>query len=98
MKLFFLTHRDGCDGSADHVNTEARCGRPLGLSFDHKTGDLYIADAYMGLLAVGSKGGLATPVAQEVDGFPFKFLNDLVIDQDSGAIYFTDTSTRFERR
>nr|XP_027124381.1 protein STRICTOSIDINE SYNTHASE-LIKE 10-like [Coffea arabica] len=90
--------RDGCEGSEDHVNTEARCGRPLGLSFDHKTGDLYIADAYMGLLAVGSKGGLATPVVQEVHGFPFKFLNDLVIDQDSGAIYFTDTSTRFERR
>ncbi|KAH0928396.1 hypothetical protein HID58_014123 [Brassica napus] len=28
------------------------CGRPLGLRFDKKTSDLYIADAYFGLLVV----------------------------------------------
>ncbi|KAG7565989.1 Strictosidine synthase conserved region [Arabidopsis suecica] len=38
------------------------CGRPLGLRFDKKTGDLYIADAYFGLLVVGPAGGLAKPL------------------------------------
>ncbi|OIW05905.1 hypothetical protein TanjilG_23691 [Lupinus angustifolius] len=33
-----------------YVKTEHICGRPLGLRFDKKTGDLYIADAYFGLL------------------------------------------------
>ena len=35
------------------------CGRPLGLQFFAKTGDLYIADAYLGLMKVGPDGGEA---------------------------------------
>ena len=42
------------------------CGRPLGLRFDKKSGDLYIADAYLGLQVVGPIGGLATQVITEV--------------------------------
>ncbi|XP_049412584.1 protein STRICTOSIDINE SYNTHASE-LIKE 10-like [Solanum stenotomum] len=71
------------------------CGRPLGLRFDTKTGDLYIADAYLGLQVVGSKGGLATPLVQNFEGKPLVFTNDVDIDGD--VIYFTDTSTKYQR-
>ncbi|XP_052175731.1 protein STRICTOSIDINE SYNTHASE-LIKE 10-like [Diospyros lotus] len=74
------------------------CGRPLGLRFDKKTGDLYIADAYFGLQVVGPKGGLATPVVSEVEGQPLHFTNDMDIDESKDVIYFTDTSTSFHRR
>ncbi|PIN18318.1 putative alkaloid synthase/Surface mucin Hemomucin [Handroanthus impetiginosus] len=90
--------RNGCEGPHDHSQTEHICGRPLGLRFNEKTGQLYIADAYMGLLVVGPNGGLASPIAKEVDGIAFGFTNSLDIDQDSGDVYFTDSSTRFPRR
>lgn len=74
------------------------CGRPLGLRFDRKTGDLYIADAYFGLYMAGSEGGLATPVITEVEGNPLLFTNDMDIDEEEDVIYFTDTSTTYRRR
>lgn len=73
------------------------CGRPLGLRFDRNTGDLYIADAYLGLLKVGPEGGLATSLATEAEGMPLRFTNDLDID-DEGNVYFTDSSSKYERR
>ncbi|KAL8161534.1 hypothetical protein V2J09_013023 [Rumex salicifolius] len=77
---------------------EHMCGRPLGLRFENKTGDLYIADAYFGLLVVSSSGGLATQLASEAEGVPFRFTNDLDIDEQRDVIYFTDTSAKFYRR
>ncbi|XP_060188955.1 protein STRICTOSIDINE SYNTHASE-LIKE 10-like [Lycium barbarum] len=74
------------------------CGRPLGLRFDTKTGDLYIADAYLGLQVVGPKGGLATPLVQKCQGKPLIFTNDIDIDDHDDVIYFTDTSTKYQRR
>lgn len=74
------------------------CGRPLGLKFDKKTGDLYIADAYLGLKVVGSAGGLATEVVTEVEGQPLQFTNDMDISEDEDVIYFTDSSSIFQRR
>ncbi|KAJ9184972.1 hypothetical protein P3X46_004655 [Hevea brasiliensis] len=74
------------------------CGRPLGLRFDKKTGNLYIADAYLGLQVVGPNGGLAKPVVSEVEGHPLRFTNDLDIDEEGDVIYFTDTSKIFQRR
>lgn len=74
------------------------CGRPLGLRFDKKTGDLYIADAYLGLHVVGRTGGSTTPLVKEVDGQPLLFTNDMDIDEDENVIYFTDSSTKFQRR
>ncbi|KAK6944439.1 hypothetical protein RJ641_025541 [Dillenia turbinata] len=74
------------------------CGRPLGLRFDHQTGDLFIADAYHGLQVVGPDGGLATPLVIEAEGEPFHFTNDMDIDDVENVIYFTDTSTSFQRR
>ncbi|XP_060188370.1 protein STRICTOSIDINE SYNTHASE-LIKE 10-like [Lycium barbarum] len=78
--------------------TEHVCGRPLGLQFDKKTGDLYIADAYLGLQVVGPKGGLATPLVQKFQGKPLIFTNDIDIDDHDDVIYFTDTSTKYQRR
>ncbi|KAK4714521.1 hypothetical protein R3W88_020428 [Solanum pinnatisectum] len=74
------------------------CGRPLGIRFDTKTGELYIADAYFGLQVVGPKGGLATPLVQKLEGKPLVFTNDVDIDDHDDVIYFTDTSTRYQRR
>lgn len=74
------------------------CGRPLGLQFNQKTRELYIADAYFGLLVVGPDGGQAMPVATNAHGVPFGFTNALEIDHGSGVIYFSDSSTLFQRR
>lgn len=79
------------------VKNEHICGRPLGLRFDKRTGDLYIADAYFGLLKVGPEGGLATTVSTHAEGVPLTFTNDLDVD-DQGNIYFTDSSTKYRRR
>ncbi|WOK92229.1 hypothetical protein Cni_G00920 [Canna indica] len=80
-----------------YLKHEHICGRPLGLRFDKKTGDLYIADAYFGLLKVGPQGGLATLLTNEAEGVPFGFTNDLDIDEE-GSAYFTDSSTNYKRR
>ncbi|KAI4348614.1 hypothetical protein L6164_009319 [Bauhinia variegata] len=74
------------------------CGRPLGLRFDKKTGDLYIADAYLGLRIVGPTGGFASQVVTEVEGKPLRFTNDMDISEDDNVIYFTDSSTVYQRR
>lgn len=74
------------------------CGRPLGLRFDQKSGDLYISDAYLGLQVVGPSGGLATQLLTEVEGEPLHFTNDMDIDEVEDVIYFTDTSRTFRRR
>uniref|UniRef100_K7M2Y1 Strictosidine synthase conserved region domain-containing protein n=1 Tax=Glycine max TaxID=3847 RepID=K7M2Y1_SOYBN len=79
-----------------YVETEHICGRPLGLRFDKNTGDLYIADAYYGLMKVGPQGGLATSLATEAEGVPLRFTNDVDIDTE-GNLYFTDSSTNFQR-
>ncbi|KAK1303128.1 hypothetical protein QJS10_CPB11g02294 [Acorus calamus] len=75
---------------------ERLCGRPLGLRFNRVTGDLYIADAYHGLMMVSRMGGIATPVSTHVEGKPILFANDLDIHKN-GSIFFTDTSMRYNR-
>ncbi|XP_043700861.1 protein STRICTOSIDINE SYNTHASE-LIKE 3-like [Telopea speciosissima] len=80
-----------------YLKNEHICGRPLGLRFDKKTGEMFIADAYFGLMKVGPEGGLATSLATEAEGVPLGFTNDLDID-DEGNVYFTDSSTKYQRR
>ncbi|PKI73344.1 hypothetical protein CRG98_006282 [Punica granatum] len=48
-------------------------------------------------MKVGPGGGLATSLATEAEGVPFRFTNDLDIDDD-GNVYFTDSSTKYQRR
>lgn len=47
---------------------------------------------------MGPGGGNATILATEAEGVPFRFLNDLDIDQATQVVYFTDTSAKFARR
>ncbi|CAN0876698.1 Protein STRICTOSIDINE SYNTHASE-LIKE 10 [Linum grandiflorum] len=90
--------RKGCDGSRD-PKMEPKCGRPLGLKFNPVTCDLYIADAYLGLLVVGPEGGVARKlVTTSPEGLPFRFLNALDIHSATGIVYFTDSSIYFQRR
>ncbi|KAM0902946.1 hypothetical protein ACQ4PT_018976 [Festuca glaucescens] len=82
-----------CPGTA----TESRCGSPLGPRFHQKTGDLYMADAYKGLMRVGPGGGEATVLVNEVDGVPLCFTNGVDVDQITGHVYFTDSSVNCPR-
>ncbi|KAF0893956.1 hypothetical protein E2562_033374 [Oryza meyeriana var. granulata] len=79
------------------VVPESVCGRPLGLQFHHASGDLYVADAYLGLMRVPARGGMAEVVATEAAGVPFNFLNGLDVDQRTGDVYFTDSSITYRR-
>lgn len=95
-----LKCRSVCDPQPSplgYLKNEHVCGRPLGLRFNKKTGDLYIADAYFGLMKVGPEGGVATSLATAAEGVPFTFTNDLDIDDD-GNVYFTDSSSQYQRR
>lgn len=75
---------------------EAHCGRPLGMRFDRKSGDLYIADAYYGLMVVGPEGGFARSLATDVVGKPILFTNDLDIHRN-GSVFFTSSSQKYNR-
>ncbi|KAM7505281.1 hypothetical protein LguiB_004185 [Lonicera macranthoides] len=90
--------REVCGELQDHERMEHICGRPLGMRFNEETGDLYIADAYMGLLVVGPNGGLATKVTTKAHGISLQFANALDIDRSSGVVYFTDSSSLYPRR
>ncbi|CAL5090945.1 unnamed protein product [Urochloa decumbens] len=91
--------KNKCDDFSEvsSVARESSCGRPLGLRFHVSSGDLYIADAYMGLMRVGPNGGEATVLATKAGGKPLRFTNGVDIDQVTGDIYFTDSSTTYTR-
>ncbi|KAF8781337.1 hypothetical protein HU200_000543 [Digitaria exilis] len=77
--------------------TESRCGRPLGLRFHDGSGNLYIADAYKGLMRVAPGGGKATVLVNKVDGVPLRFTNGVDVDQVTGEVFFTDSSMNYQR-
>uniref|UniRef100_A0A0E0E3U3 Strictosidine synthase conserved region domain-containing protein n=1 Tax=Oryza meridionalis TaxID=40149 RepID=A0A0E0E3U3_9ORYZ len=72
--------------------------RPLGLQFHHASGDLYVADAYLGLLRAPARGGLVEFVTTEAAGVPFNFHNGLDIDQRTGDVCFIDSNSTYRRR
>lgn len=78
------------DGSV--VETFAQAGVPAGLKFD-AVGNLVVADGKLGLISVDRSGNI-TVLADQVDGLPIRFADDLVIASD-GKIYFTEASTKF---
>jgi sugar lactone lactonase YvrE len=67
-------------------------GRPLGLAFT-ADGQLIVADAMKGLLAVAPDGSI-TVLADQVDGDPIRYADAVVVAAD-GRMYFTDASRRF---
>lgn len=85
------------DPTSPNLKLEHICGRPLGLRFNKSSGDLFIADAYFGLMVVGPQGGVARSLTTEAEGQAFTFTNDLDLDTD-GFVYFTDTSAKYSRR
>ncbi|CAO2164480.1 unnamed protein product [Urochloa humidicola] len=80
--------KNGCDAPSEIPVSvrESSCGRPLGLRFHNNSGNLYIADAYMGLMRVGPKGGEATVLATEAGGVPLRFTNGVDVDQVTGDV------------
>nr|GMC71887.1 protein STRICTOSIDINE SYNTHASE-LIKE 11-like [Ipomoea batatas] len=86
--------KEKCDGIS-LTNIQAECGRPLGLYFDRRGEELYITDAFYGLLKVGINGGLATQLAGGVDGQNFSFADAVVVDEEYGDAYFVDSGAIF---
>ena len=70
-------------------------GRPLGIDFA-PNGDLIVADAFKGLLAIGPDGTVRV-LADEADGVPIRYADDVDCAED-GRIFFSDASTRFGAR
>ncbi|XP_055774236.1 adipocyte plasma membrane-associated protein [Salvelinus fontinalis] len=86
-----------CDGSREQ---EPSCGRPLGIRVG-PNGTLFVADAYLGLFKVNPVTGEVTNLVsagQMVGGRRLSFVNDLDVTQDGRKVYFTDSSSRWQRR
>ncbi|KAH0762670.1 hypothetical protein KY290_018743 [Solanum tuberosum] len=71
-----------------------KMGQNFGLGFYYRTGDLYITDAFYGLVVVGPSGGLITRVTS-FQGRHFAFLDALDIDQNNRVVYFVDSGAIF---
>ena len=67
-------------------------GRPLGIAFD-STGNLWVANAYLGLQKVDIAGKVSLELTS-TDGVPIRYADDLDI-LANGKIYFSDASTKF---
>lgn len=67
-------------------------GRPLGLAFDANH-NLWVADAYIGLIKVTPQGKISTVLTEFADS-PIVYIDDLVV-APNGKIYFSDASTKF---
>ncbi|XP_012944585.2 adipocyte plasma membrane-associated protein [Aplysia californica] len=75
---------------------EPECGRPKGMKVD-SSGRLVVADAYNGILRIDVDSGETEVLVDRFNGSRFLFLNALDIASD-GTIYFSDSSTKWERR
>lgn len=67
-------------------------GRPLGIDFDGQ-GNLWVANAYLGLMKVTPEGVVSTEL-DNVDDVPLRYADDLAI-APNGNIYLSDASTKF---
>ncbi|WP_123409016.1 SMP-30/gluconolactonase/LRE family protein [Pseudomonas frederiksbergensis] len=84
--------RTSLDGKVTKVLTDTG-GRPLGLA-RHPNGLLVIADGVKGLLSLDAQGRLI-PLTTAVNGVPFGFTDDVVIDKPGHYAYFSDASSRW---
>ncbi|XP_016079028.1 PREDICTED: adipocyte plasma membrane-associated protein isoform X2 [Miniopterus natalensis] len=85
-----------CETQAD----ETTCGRPLGIRVG-PNGTLFVADAYKGLFEVNPwkrEVKLLLSSNTPIEGRKMSFLNDLTITRDGRKIYFTDSSSKWQRR
>jgi len=70
-------------------------GRPLGLEFD-PSGNLVVANAYLGLQRVAPDGTVETLADRYLDE-PIRYADDVAVAKD-GMIYFSDASSKFGAR
>ncbi|CAK8563297.1 unnamed protein product [Lathyrus sativus] len=89
-------NRTFCDGLADFSTVQAICGRPIGLGFNHRTGDLYVTDAYLGLVKIGPNGGGNVTLLPWEQANGTIYANGLDVDPDTGIVYYTISSTNFQ--
>ena len=68
------------------------------MRFNHQTGELYVADAYFGLVKVGPNGGAPTQLVGAVQGRPLRFADGVDVDPDTGMVYFTEASAFYQIR
>ncbi|KAK0063243.1 adipocyte plasma membrane-associated protein [Biomphalaria pfeifferi] len=94
LKLVTRTGRD--DAACGQFHMEPLCGRPKGMKLDSE-GYLIVADSYKGILKVNVDTGDKQVLLDNFNGSRFLFLNALDIARN-GTIYFTDSSTKWERR
>nr|KAF6470724.1 adipocyte plasma membrane associated protein [Molossus molossus] len=79
---------------------EPTCGRPLGIRVGPNR-TLFVADAYKGLFEVNPwkrEVKLLLSSDTPIEGRKMSFVNDLTITRDGRKIYFTDSSSKWQRR
>jgi sugar lactone lactonase YvrE len=79
------------DGTGVEVFAEPG-GRPLGIEFDI-AGNLYVANAYLGIQKITPDGRVQLLV-DTYDGQPIAYADDLAVAA-SGKLYFSDASSKF---
>ena len=79
------------DGSSVEVFAQTG-GRPLGIEFD-RDGNLFVANAYLGIQKVAPDGSVEGLV-DTYDGQRIEYADDLAVAAN-GKIYFSDASSKF---
>ncbi|XP_018415049.1 PREDICTED: adipocyte plasma membrane-associated protein [Nanorana parkeri] len=82
------------------IENEPTCGRPLGLRVG-PNGTLFVADAYQGIFKVDPVTGKVERLVSSrtpIQGKMMSFVNDLAVTSDGRKIYFTDSSSKWQRR
>lgn len=93
----YASTRDGIivrlrpDGRGLEVFAETG-GRPLGIEFD-AAGNLYVANAYLGIQKITPDGNVRVLV-DSFEGEAIEYADDLAVTTD-GKIYFSDASSKF---
>ncbi|KAJ2953359.1 hypothetical protein O0L34_g949 [Tuta absoluta] len=92
-KVSYITKfGEGCEAQSD----PGKCGRPLGLAVDETTGQLYVADIYLGIWKVDIKSGKKQQLVshrKEIEGRKPLFFNSVALSKN-GDLYWTE-STEF---
>ncbi|XP_068088333.1 adipocyte plasma membrane-associated protein isoform X2 [Hyperolius riggenbachi] len=79
---------------------EPNCGRPLGMRVG-PNGTLFVADAYQGIFEVNPVTGAVEMLVSSktpIQGKQMSFVNDLAVTSDGRKIYFTDSSSKWQRK
>ncbi|XP_067389035.1 adipocyte plasma membrane-associated protein [Emydura macquarii macquarii] len=79
---------------------EPTCGRPLGIRVGPNN-TLFVADAYYGIYEIDPVTGdvkMLLSTKTPLEGQKMSFVNDLTLTQDGRKIFFTDSSSKWQRR